>query len=283
MLTAMSIAAVVCIASSNGGTTSQDLKTGYLVGATPRVSATGDSDRRADFRRRHRRHDAHAQCRRHTLHDKKVPEVSLPAGFFRMPVRTPGTPLRRQRPTTAPRRSAVSSCLRSQQGRTSIPGVPPAWYLAAENGRLVYRVDTPIKRESELMDGTRRLGARKNSTRRSRSYVRLDHRRHPGRHPGMGTDRHRGAGCRSPGADWACVRPARGRRHVPRALHGDADLLRRLVALGADGRLRGVSASEAETETSPGVLLASGYIAGGTLCGLLLGLRPFMVRCRPIA
>lgn len=35
-LTALSIAAIVCIASSNGGTTSQDLKTGYLVGATPR-------------------------------------------------------------------------------------------------------------------------------------------------------------------------------------------------------------------------------------------------------
>ena len=33
---ALSIAAIVCIASSNGGTTSQDLKTGYLVGATPR-------------------------------------------------------------------------------------------------------------------------------------------------------------------------------------------------------------------------------------------------------
>src|SRR5437879_1085693 len=36
MLTALTVAAVVCIASSNGGTTSQDLKTGYLVGATPR-------------------------------------------------------------------------------------------------------------------------------------------------------------------------------------------------------------------------------------------------------
>jgi len=35
-LSALSIAAVVCIAASNGGTTSQDLKTGYLVGATPR-------------------------------------------------------------------------------------------------------------------------------------------------------------------------------------------------------------------------------------------------------
>jgi putative OPT family oligopeptide transporter len=34
-LVALSIAGVVCIASSNGGTTSQDLKTGFLVGATP--------------------------------------------------------------------------------------------------------------------------------------------------------------------------------------------------------------------------------------------------------
>jgi uncharacterized oligopeptide transporter (OPT) family protein len=34
-LVALSIAGVVCIASSNGGTISQDLKTGYLVGATP--------------------------------------------------------------------------------------------------------------------------------------------------------------------------------------------------------------------------------------------------------
>ena len=34
-VTALSIGAIVCIASSNGGTTSQDLKTGYLVGSTP--------------------------------------------------------------------------------------------------------------------------------------------------------------------------------------------------------------------------------------------------------
>jgi len=34
-LTALTIAAVVCIAASNGGTTSQDLKTGFLVGGTP--------------------------------------------------------------------------------------------------------------------------------------------------------------------------------------------------------------------------------------------------------
>ncbi|MGQ0507328.1 MAG: OPT family oligopeptide transporter [Myxococcaceae bacterium] len=34
-VTALSVAAIVCIAASNGGTTSQDLKTGHLVGATP--------------------------------------------------------------------------------------------------------------------------------------------------------------------------------------------------------------------------------------------------------
>lgn len=38
---ALSIAAVVCIAASNGGTTSQDLKTGYLVGATPKLQQIG--------------------------------------------------------------------------------------------------------------------------------------------------------------------------------------------------------------------------------------------------
>ncbi len=36
-LAALSIAGIVCIAASNGGTTSQDLKTGFLVGATPRA------------------------------------------------------------------------------------------------------------------------------------------------------------------------------------------------------------------------------------------------------
>ena len=36
-VTALSIGAIVCIAISNGGTTSQDLKTGFLVGSTPKT------------------------------------------------------------------------------------------------------------------------------------------------------------------------------------------------------------------------------------------------------
>lgn len=34
---ALSIGGIVCVAASNGGTTSQDLKTGFLLGATPRL------------------------------------------------------------------------------------------------------------------------------------------------------------------------------------------------------------------------------------------------------
>src|SRR5207253_4412317 len=34
---ALSVAAVVCIAASNGGTTAQSLKTGFLVGGTPKA------------------------------------------------------------------------------------------------------------------------------------------------------------------------------------------------------------------------------------------------------
>src|SRR5262249_32660616 len=47
-----------------------------------------------------------------------------------------------------------------------------------------------------------------------------------------------------------------------------------MVRFVAD-RLRGKSETEAESETSPGVLLASGYIAGGTLCGLVIAFLSF--------
>lgn len=40
-LIALCVAGIVCVAASNGGTTSQDLKTGYLVGATPKYQQIG--------------------------------------------------------------------------------------------------------------------------------------------------------------------------------------------------------------------------------------------------
>jgi putative OPT family oligopeptide transporter len=40
-VTALSVGAVVCVAASNAGATSQDLKTGFLIGATPRLQQIG--------------------------------------------------------------------------------------------------------------------------------------------------------------------------------------------------------------------------------------------------
>ena len=46
---AICVGAIVCIASANAGATSQDLKTGYIVGATPAVPASRPDHRRADL------------------------------------------------------------------------------------------------------------------------------------------------------------------------------------------------------------------------------------------
>ena len=78
VLTALSIAAVVCIASSNGGTTSQDLKTGYLVGATPRTQQFAILVGALDLGRGHRRHAAAAQRRRHALHEQGLARRHVP-------------------------------------------------------------------------------------------------------------------------------------------------------------------------------------------------------------
>ena len=53
---ALTIGGVVCIASAIAGATSQDLKTGYLVGATPMWQQIGAHDRRDGFVVCHRRH-----------------------------------------------------------------------------------------------------------------------------------------------------------------------------------------------------------------------------------
>ncbi len=52
------VGAVVCIAAANAGATSQDLKTGYIVGATPFYQQIGLDHRRADVGIRHRHDDA---------------------------------------------------------------------------------------------------------------------------------------------------------------------------------------------------------------------------------
>ena len=55
---ALCVGGMVCIAAANAGATSQDLKTGYLVGATPRAPADRPADRLGGRGRGHRHHHA---------------------------------------------------------------------------------------------------------------------------------------------------------------------------------------------------------------------------------
>ena len=72
-VTALSIAGVVCIASSNGGTTSQDLKTGFLVGATPWKQQVAILIGALDFGPGHGRHAARTElCLHHSPHRSRT-------------------------------------------------------------------------------------------------------------------------------------------------------------------------------------------------------------------
>ena len=65
---ALCVGAIVCIAAANAGTTSQDLKTGYIVGATPFYQQLGLIIGVLDVGADHRHDDAvHAPGVRHRL------------------------------------------------------------------------------------------------------------------------------------------------------------------------------------------------------------------------
>ncbi|HTK77221.1 MAG TPA: oligopeptide transporter, OPT family [Gemmataceae bacterium] len=254
-LTALSIAGVVCIASSNGGTTSQDLKTGYLVGATPKWQQYG------------------------ILIGTLTSAVVI--GGTMMALNFGGTHYTKKGfadtkiavPDDAPRQS-VGQPYSDEDKReyravyaeeNKYTGVPRGWYLAEDDGRLVYKIDVPIKREAEEMDNGRKAPNAFKAPQPQLFAIIIE-------------------GILGGRLEWSLV-VAGALVAVTLELMGIGALpvaVGMYLGLGtatpifvggllrwATDRVRGVSASEAETETSPGVLLASGYIAGGTLCGLL--------------
>ena len=102
-LIALSVAAVVCIASSNGGTTSQDLKTGFPCGATPEISAIEHSRRRGFLRACDRRDPSGAQSGGHDIFKQKPPPAGNAAGYGYI---SKSMPSRNRRP-------AIKNCITS--------------------------------------------------------------------------------------------------------------------------------------------------------------------------
>jgi putative OPT family oligopeptide transporter len=257
MLTSLSVAAVVCIASSNGGTTSQDLKTGFLVGATPKyqqfailigalTSAVVIGGTMLAL------NTAYTHYTREGFPKVTVP---VPADAPRLKV---GQPYEGK--DDADYRVVA---LRAGERKD----IPEGWYLVDAWGQLTYKMDVPIKRERKEMDNGAEAPDRFKAPQPQLFALIIE-------------------GILGGKLEWglvvigvlvAAVMELLGIAALPVAV-GMYLGLSTATPIFAGGllrwltdRWRGVSASEAETETSPGVLLSSGYIAGGTLCGLLMG------------
>ena len=264
MLTALTVAAVVCIASSNGGTTSQDLKTGFLVGATPRYQQLAIL--------------------------VGAVTSALVIGITMLALNAAGTHYTKKGlperklvvPSDAPTEAVGKPYSDEDKNEYRIvhvrkdddknPDINPGRYLVDAEGLPKYRTDLPIQREEEKMDNG--ADAPKGfSAPQPRLFASIIE------------------GILGGKLEWGLVvigvliavtlelagvpaLPVAVGMYIPLSSTTPifvGGLLRWLV-----NRALGKSSTEAETETSPGVLLASGYIAGGTLCGLIIAFFAFL-------
>jgi putative OPT family oligopeptide transporter len=263
MLTALTVAAVVCIASSNGGTTSQDLKTGFLVGATPRkqqwailVGAVTSAFFIGLTMLALNAAGTHYTNQGLPDHALVVPPDA--------PIEKAGKP--HDDDTTDYR---VVHVRKEDQDN---PNTKPGRYLVDENGYPKYRTDLPIQREAELMDNGQKPPKGFSAPQPQLFSTIIQ-------------------GILGGKLEWGLVilgvliavtmelagvpaLPFAVGMYIP--LSSTTPIFIGGLVRWVSDRARGVSASESESETSPGVLLASGYIAGGTLCGLIIAFFAFL-------
>lgn len=254
-LTALSIAAIVCIASSNGGTVAQCLKTGHIVGATPRhqqvsilvgaltsalvigftILLLNDSG---------------------TVYSKK----ELPTRVIDVSKLDSKTK-EHAKGTYAEKDTADYYVLQARVGE--IEGVPQGKYLVDDAGKICYLVDPGINGKLSKRDDGVTVTKYIAPKAALMSFI-VD---------GILTQK----------LPWALVLlgvaisivlELAGIPSLPFAV-GVYLPLSASTPIFAGGMVRWIAdkfakRSEAESEMSPGVLLSSGYIAGGTIAGILV-------------
>jgi putative OPT family oligopeptide transporter len=269
MLTALTVASVVCIASSNGGTTSQDLKTGYLVGSTPYkqqwaimigalVSALVIGITMLLLNQAGTHYTKKGLPNRVLVVTADAPRERLGKPYQDDPTFYSVVFVRQGEYPADPARG--------------LPEVKPGRYNVDEDGKPVAQADLPINRQRSELDtgGEAPKEFRAPQPRLFASII---------------------EGILGGTLEWSLVLigaliaialEMAGVSALPVAvgmyLSFGSTLpifIGGMLRLAAD-RLRGGTLTEAEAETSPGVLLASGYIAGGTLCGLIVAFFAFL-------
>jgi putative OPT family oligopeptide transporter len=265
-LTALSIAAIVCVASSNGGTTSQDLKTGYLVGATPKfqqlgllvgaltsalvIGATLLLLNSAGTVYARRTYQVIAPVSELTERERPSgPEAAGDANSYRV--------------WHAGAREAE---YRDPQGQRQ--WLPQGKYLVDENGRIQYLVDPGINGEinKRIVDGHEQSIQKYNAPKARLMSLIID---------GILT-RQLPWSLVLLGVSIAIVLELCGVPSLPFAV-GVYLPLSSSVPIFVGGLVRWfvdtmTRKSAAESEMSPGILLSSGYIAGGAIAGILIAL-----------
>jgi putative OPT family oligopeptide transporter len=276
MLTALTIAAVVCIASSNGGTTSQDLKTGFLVGATPKkqqyaILIGAISSALVIGLTMLALNAAGTHYTKKGLPTGARLEVPADA-----PKEHPGKPYDRDQPDESGRpgwKADTTEYRVVHVRKGQVEGVKPGRYLVDESGKPVYRADVPIDRQEEKDDADNDAPKGFTEAPQPRLFANIIE------------------GILGGTLEWALIITGVmiaialelcGVSALPVAVGMYLSLgsttpifIGGMVRLIAE-KVRGKPRSEAESETSPGVLLASGYIAGGTLCGLIIAFFAFL-------
>jgi putative OPT family oligopeptide transporter len=249
---ALSVAAIVCVASSNGGTTSQDLKTGFLVGATP---------------------------------SKQQIAIAVGAitsavviGFTLLllnSVNTIVTSRSEELPTlrATPEQLATMPTEQGLDGQTykvwrivdEVPGAKPGYYLADETGQARYLVDPAISGRIDRRDNGDAVT--KFNPPQPELFAVIIKGIMSGQLPW---------GLVLLGAFLAIVLQLAGVPSLAFAV-GVYLPLSTTVPIFVGGLVRAVvdrykRLSPEESDTSPAILLSSGLIAGGSLAGILIAL-----------
>jgi uncharacterized oligopeptide transporter (OPT) family protein len=265
-VTALSVGAIVCIAASNAGTTSQDLKTGFLVGATPRLQqsailigslisalALGPI----------------------LLKLNDTATVYVPVAQVAPGLATDPAPLTKREALKGPQAQADEKSYRIWQKRGN-DGGPEGKYLVDDSGKAVYLVDPGINGTHKLRpDGTEvhKFDAPKATL---MSYIIR----------GI-LDRQLPWALVIFGVMIAIILEMSGIPSLAFAvgvylpLYSSTPIfvggmVRALVDWRRKSQLRkaGITLSEkqlvAESDKSSGVLMASGYIAGGAIAGIII-------------
>ena len=263
-VTALSVGAVVCIAASNGGTTSQELKTGFLVGGTPKlqqysilVGAFASALVLGPI----------------LLQLNQAATVYVPAAQVAPGLTTDASKLTRVEPLRGPQARTDAGTYLVWQ-KTGEVGGPAGRYLVDPRGRAVWLVDPGINGTHRVRpDGTtvRKFDAPK-ATLMSYIIKGILDRQLPWALVLLGvfiSITLELAGIPSLAFAVGVYLPlsASSPIFVGGLVRWFVDRLRR-------DELKHAQLDEvqlvAESDKSPGVLLASGYIAGGAIAGILI-------------